>query len=117
MKLLNHILILGFLMMQVGFAETTNCSISILSERNSGEKIRIKFNSLLGSKQECLKLAQMHQPNFNPEAIRSKKVSFKWTGPETKPVEARMSLKFKKKNPSMLAKSDKSRKLRVPKSR
>jgi hypothetical protein len=69
------------------------CSISILNERNSGEKIRIHFISKLFSQEQCRALARMHQSNFNPDEIKSKKVSFQWSNGQQSPMKIRAPLK------------------------
>lgn len=59
------------------------CHIEILSQKNSGEKIRIKFNSKLRTQKQCQALAKMHRPNFNPDQVKLKLVNYKWIGPAT----------------------------------
>ena len=56
------------------------CHIEILNEKNSGEKIRLKFQSKLKSQKQCQELARMHRPNFNPDQIKLKQVNYRWTG-------------------------------------
>lgn len=74
-----RLLILIFFPMGLLFADS-NCHISIQTEKWSGQKLRVNFQSTQPTKNHCKKLAEMHEPNFNPEAIRRKVVSFKWNG-------------------------------------
>lgn len=55
-----------------------NCHIRILTQSHLGEKGRILFKTRLGSKKECMKLAQLHTPNFDPSRVARKDVAFKW---------------------------------------
>ena len=100
--------IFGFISPPFCMAQATgNCLVSIFTERNSGEKLRINFQSTLHSKKECQHLAQMHQPNFTPDQVRSKTVTYRWNGPatyistqtKTKPIK-RSELAYAKKQKS-----------------
>jgi hypothetical protein len=71
----------------LAFSNTTwagQCSIDILNEKNSGEKIHLHFTSKLSSRRQCQELAQMHRPNFNSNQVKLKTVHYQWSGPEFK---------------------------------
>jgi hypothetical protein len=58
----------------------TNCQVSIYTEKFSGQKMRVNFQSTQPTQTHCRKLAEMHLPNFNPEIIKKKSVNFTWNG-------------------------------------
>lgn len=55
-----------------------NCRIRVAMVETGGRKSTVIFNTHLNSAQECRRLAQIHQPNFEPDKVRSKKVGYKW---------------------------------------
>lgn len=55
-----------------------NCYIRILTEKHSGDRQRLTFKTHLDSKKECKRLAELHTPNFAPDQIARKNVSFRW---------------------------------------
>lgn len=67
----------------------SNCQVSILTEKFSGQKMRVNFNSTQPSQTHCRKLAEMHLPNFNPDIIRRKTVNYYWNGHLTRLGEER----------------------------
>jgi hypothetical protein len=91
------------LILSIGFSNPLwagQCSIDIINERNSGEKVRLHFTSKLDNRQQCQKLAQMHRPNYDPNQVKLKIVTYEWSGPETKKTAS-----SKKAKKSKLAKS------------
>jgi len=56
----------------------TDCRITIVNEKPNGERIRIRFSSMLKTKSECKALARMHMKNFEPGIIKDKQVSWQW---------------------------------------
>ena len=77
-------LTLGLIFFGAGLAwaapKPPNCTISILTERTSGEKIRMNFDTRLRSAKECATLAQIHRKNFTPSTIVFKSVNYAWKG-------------------------------------
>jgi len=55
-----------------------NCRIRIRVEQVNGERHQITFGTKLASRRECERLAKMHTPNFDPERVSRKNVSFSW---------------------------------------
>lgn len=102
-----YILILFITIAAPSFAG--KCKIEILNEKNSGEKIRFNFNSNLKSQKQCQMLANMHRPNFNPNQVKSKTVSYQWFGSSLK------SKSSNKKHSSEIAKTTQKKRRRLKK--
>ena len=62
----------------LGQALPNNCFIRILTEKHSGDRMKLTFKTHLDSKKECKRLAELHTPNFAPDSIARKNVSFRW---------------------------------------
>lgn len=54
------------------------CRIIIKQVFSNGERRDIIFDSKLNSKQECVALAKIHMPNFDPGTVSQKQVLYHW---------------------------------------
>lgn len=91
LKLTEYTLLMGLFLTSPIFGGL--CQIDILNEKNSGEKIRLKFISKLNSKKQCQVLARMHRPNFNPDQVKLKLVHYRWVGSKSSLAKRSKSLK------------------------
>lgn len=76
-----------------------SCRIVIQMTKTNGETQNFEFASPLKSKEQCRALAQLHRKNFNPEIVKTKRVSFFWKKTKkTIPILAKASRKHSRKN-------------------
>ena len=64
------------------------CAISIRMEKRTGVE-NLSFRTALRNENECRTLAQMHEKNFAPNEVLTKKVSYSWLGRSTPKVLAK----------------------------
>lgn len=56
------------------------CTIALREVWHNGQVHSTSFKSDLTSERACAVLAKFHRPNFTPEKVRSKQVSYLWKG-------------------------------------
>lgn len=79
MRFLTIVFILSVAIPSYSLTSTTHsCRILIQFEKVNGERQEVKFSSDMKSKEACQTLAKIHQKNFDPDKIRTKRVSFFW---------------------------------------
>jgi hypothetical protein len=81
--------------MSSGVFAQANCRVSILTEKFSGHKMRVNFQSSQPKESYCRKLAEMHLPNFNPDIVRKKSVSYAWNGQLTQLGQEKFRSRFR----------------------
>jgi len=76
-----------------------SCRIQIQLEKINGENQQIQFSSNLKTREACQTLAQIHQKNFDPQKIKTKRVTYFWKKvTKTVPMLAKAPGKRIKKN-------------------
>lgn len=98
-----------FLVAYPSFALTSSkhsCRILLKIEKVTGEIKDVQFSSNMKTKEACQMLAQIHRKNFDPEIIKSKRVTYIWKKTtKTIPMLARGPIKKLKKSKRSRAKT------------
>lgn len=75
-----------------------SCRIRIQLEKTNGEHQQVEFSSALKTREACQTLAKIHQKNFDPHKLKTKRVTYLWQKTTKNiPMLAKVSAKKHKK--------------------